>query len=175
MTTTRTTTRTHTQAHSYTLTRRYITLSRCDRPRSDPGFRSKGLNAESGLVYVHFIYVATLSKIREGSSVPSSVVALTTRWQRWWCPWRKRRSRRTGRWTAWRFHTVKAVRFLQQLRIAAPPTTEIYVSALSAIHKSFATTIFLFESRIIYPFARVVILFFLILFVYTKFIYNFYV
>ena len=105
-----------------------------------------------------YICIATLSKIREGSSVPSSVVALTTRWQRWWCPWGK--SRRTGRWTAWRFHTVKAVRFLQQLRIAAPPTTEIYVSALSAIHKSFATTIFLFESRIIYPFARVVILFF---------------
>lgn len=44
----------------YTLTRRYITLSRCDRPRSDPGFRSKGLNAESGLVYVHFIYVSRL-------------------------------------------------------------------------------------------------------------------
>lgn len=117
-----------------------------------------------------YICIATLSKIREGSSVPSSVVALTTRWQRWWCPWGKRRSRRTGRWTAWRFHTVKAVRFLQQLRIAAPPTTEIYVSALSAIHKSFATTIFLFESRIIYPFARVVILFFLILFAYTKFV-----
>lgn len=63
-------------------------------------------------------------------AVPSSVVALSAGWQGWRRPRRKRGPRGTRRRTPRWFHAVKAVRFLQQLRIAAPPTTDIHIRAI---------------------------------------------
>jgi len=67
---------------------------------------------------------------RVGAVVPSSVVALSAGWQGGWCPRRKRGPRGTRRRTPRWFHAVKAVRLLQQLRIAAPPTTDIHIRAI---------------------------------------------
>lgn len=63
-------------------------------------------------------------------AVPSSVVALSAGWQGGRRPRRKRGPRGTRRRTPRWFHAVKAVRFLQQLRIAAPPTTNIHIRAI---------------------------------------------
>lgn len=63
-------------------------------------------------------------------AVPSSVVALSAGWQGGRRPRRKRGPRGTRRRTPRWFHAVKAVRFLQQLRIAAPPTTDIHNRAI---------------------------------------------
>lgn len=63
-------------------------------------------------------------------AVPSSVVVLSAGWQRGWCTRRKRGPRGTRRRTPRWFHAVKAVRFLQQLRIAAPPTTDIHIRTI---------------------------------------------
>lgn len=66
-------------------------------------------------------------------AVPSSVVALSAGCQGGRRPWRKRGPRGTRRRTPRWFHAIKTVRFLQQLRIAAPPTTNVQTSVLSNI------------------------------------------
>lgn len=63
-------------------------------------------------------------------AVPSSVVALSAGCQGGWRPRRKRGPRGTRRRTPRWFHAIKTVRFLQQLRIAAPPTTDIHIRAI---------------------------------------------
>lgn len=68
--------------------------------------------------------------VRHVGAVPSSVVALSAGWQGGCRPRRKRGPRGTRRRTPRWFHAVKAVRFLQQLRIAAPPTTDIHIRAI---------------------------------------------
>lgn len=68
--------------------------------------------------------------MRHVGAVPSSVVALSAGWQRGCRPCRERGPRGTRRRTPRWFHAVKTVRFLQQLRIAAPPTTDIHIRAI---------------------------------------------
>lgn len=63
-------------------------------------------------------------------AVPSSVVALSTGLEGGRRPRRKRGPRGTRRRTPRWFHAVKAVRFFQQLRIAAPPTTDIHIRTI---------------------------------------------
>lgn len=68
--------------------------------------------------------------MRHVGAVPSSVVGLSAGWQRGCRPRRERGPRGTRRRTPRWFHAVKTVRFLQQLRIAAPPTTDIHIRAI---------------------------------------------
>lgn len=68
--------------------------------------------------------------MRHVGAVPSSVVGLSAGWQGGCRPRRERGPRGTRRRTPRWFHAVKTVRFLQQLRIAAPPTTDIHIRAI---------------------------------------------
>lgn len=68
--------------------------------------------------------------VRHVGAVPSSVVGLSGGWQGGRRPRRERGPRGTRRRTPRWFHAVKTVRFLQQLRIAAPPTTDIHIRAI---------------------------------------------
>jgi len=68
--------------------------------------------------------------MRHVGAVPSSVVGLSGGWQGGCRPRRERGPRGTRRRTPRWFHAVKTVRFLQQLRIAAPPTTDIHIRAI---------------------------------------------